>query len=380
MQANRAIGEGPSIGPSNPIGRADPLAGVPTTMSGAETAMRRSNTGLRLLSLDGGGIRGLSSLLILETIMYRIKVAENLEEPPLPCDYFDLIGGTNTGGIIAIMLGRLRMSVEQAIKSYDDLSGQVFRQSKLMGDGKYSATMLEKVIKAIIEERTGDSESSLLDDGALGGKCRIFVCSRTAHNMNAGIPVLFRSYPSPNVSIPCKVWEAARATSAMPTFFKHICIGPHKEPFIDGGMGLNNPTECVLAEVDDIFPSKKVACLLSIGTGQPEVIGMGKPTIVERNVIPVGAMEVMVGMTTDCEATAERVHQRFRTQPKRYFRFNVDHGLQKLKLDAWDRMDEVAAHTRQYMGKSEVRESLDGAVRAMLGRSEAITTFTSSTN
>jgi hypothetical protein len=53
---------------------------------------------LRVLALDGGGIRGLSSLLILENIMDGIKTAKGLEEVPRPCDYFDLIGGTSTGG------------------------------------------------------------------------------------------------------------------------------------------------------------------------------------------------------------------------------------------------------------------------------------------
>ena len=46
------------------------------------------------LNEDGGGVRGLSSLLILEHLMYKI----NPESPPKPCEYFDLIGGTSTGG------------------------------------------------------------------------------------------------------------------------------------------------------------------------------------------------------------------------------------------------------------------------------------------
>ncbi|EGY20905.1 uncharacterized protein VDAG_02429 [Verticillium dahliae VdLs.17] len=65
---------------------------------------------LRVVSLDGGGIRGLSSLLILEHLMERVHEAEGLAEVPRPCDRFDMIGGTSTGGIIAIMLGRLRMT------------------------------------------------------------------------------------------------------------------------------------------------------------------------------------------------------------------------------------------------------------------------------
>ena len=60
---------------------------------------------LCLLSLDGGGVRGLSSLLILKHVMEKIDPIN----PPKPCDYFDMIGGTSSGGLIAIMLGCLEM-------------------------------------------------------------------------------------------------------------------------------------------------------------------------------------------------------------------------------------------------------------------------------
>jgi len=70
----------------------------------------------RILALDGGGVRGLSSLLIIERLMREIQrimvhngQATTNAAVPLPCDYFDLICGTSTGGLIAIMLGRLRM-------------------------------------------------------------------------------------------------------------------------------------------------------------------------------------------------------------------------------------------------------------------------------
>lgn len=55
-------------------------------------------TGLCLLSLDGGGVRGLSTLYILKSIMDRLS-RELKKDPPLkPCEVFDLIGGTSTGG------------------------------------------------------------------------------------------------------------------------------------------------------------------------------------------------------------------------------------------------------------------------------------------
>ena len=62
----------------------------------------------RILSLDGGGVRGLSSLLILRNMMEEIARRNGTAEA-LPCQYFDLIGGTGTGGLIAIMLGWLGM-------------------------------------------------------------------------------------------------------------------------------------------------------------------------------------------------------------------------------------------------------------------------------
>lgn len=59
-----------------------------------------SSKGLRLLSLDGGGVRGLASLLILKRIMYIIdgKLGPEIARPLLPCNHFDMIAGTSTGG------------------------------------------------------------------------------------------------------------------------------------------------------------------------------------------------------------------------------------------------------------------------------------------
>jgi patatin-like phospholipase/acyl hydrolase len=70
---------------------------------------------LRILSLDGGGIRGISSLYILKELMAQIERDRlaTIQPPPAaflrPCDVFDLICGTSTGGLIALMLGRLQM-------------------------------------------------------------------------------------------------------------------------------------------------------------------------------------------------------------------------------------------------------------------------------
>jgi patatin-like phospholipase/acyl hydrolase len=62
----------------------------------------------RILTFDGGGVRALSSLLILRGIMSGIESKVGAMDLR-PCEYFDLIGGTDTGGLIAVMLGALGM-------------------------------------------------------------------------------------------------------------------------------------------------------------------------------------------------------------------------------------------------------------------------------
>ena len=108
---------------------------------------------LHLLALDGGGVRGLSSLLILENLLERIDP----DNPPKPCDYFDMIGGTSTGGLIALMLGRLRMSISDAIAAYLKLSNAVFTKKRHRADakgqlrGRFDHKALEDGVKGLLE-------------------------------------------------------------------------------------------------------------------------------------------------------------------------------------------------------------------------------------
>ncbi|KAL5635602.1 hypothetical protein ACGC1H_004415 [Rhizoctonia solani] len=316
--------------------------------------------GLRLLSLDGGGIRGLSSLLILKEIMGRIKRDEGLPEIPRPCDYFDLIGGTSTGGLIAIMLGRLRMSVSDAIEAYVKLSDRIFSQHKhKWQEGKFKASLLENAIKEIVSEQSSsDGEDTRMFDPLLQGNsqskgCRAFVCALSSENMEAKIPVHFRTYDSEWNPMPnCKIWEAARATSAAPTFFKSITIKNEGIPitFVDGGLAVNNPTVRVLLEAKAVFPDCAVSCILSIGTGQAKTISMSKPSAFSNAVVPdlqlAGAVKKIA---TDCEKVADEMAARFIKYPGVYFRFNVDQGMQNIGLGAFEKLSELAAHTGAYM-------------------------------
>ncbi|KAF9470349.1 FabD/lysophospholipase-like protein [Pholiota conissans] len=322
---------------------------------------------LKLLALDGGGIRGLSELLIIREVMHGLMVEENakrekegitlLSEPPKPCDYFDLIGGTSTGGIIALMLGRLRMDVDSAIDHYDNLTKKIFSSRKLWGDGKFKATKLEAAIKSVVRSITGDSDSSLLEEGS-GKFCRTFVCAKNAVNM--GIPVRFRTYPSRETHINCTIWEAARATSAAPTFFKRILIG-RDQPYIDGGLGYNNPCQTVLDEARSLFGDRQVGCLVSIGTGRVQAIAIERPRWFQQ-VIPTNVIDALVAITTDCERTHQEMSERFAKLSNTYFRLNVEQGMQGIELSEWEKLSTVEAHTVQYMKEREVQEKLASLV------------------
>lgn len=85
-------------------------------------------SGKRLLSIDGGGFRGLGSLLVIEAIA---AAAHTLcrkpgTQPIRPCDIFDIISGSSTGGLLAVLLGRLGLDCTTAIQEYKTLSQKLF--------------------------------------------------------------------------------------------------------------------------------------------------------------------------------------------------------------------------------------------------------------
>jgi patatin-like phospholipase/acyl hydrolase len=128
---------------------------------------------VRLLVLDGGGVRGLSSLMILR----RLMAVVDPDAPPRPCDYFDMIGGTSTGGLIAIMLGRLRMTIDECIDAYTTLSDRVFEKKSHRVDiikgrlqGRFDSTALELAVKNILAGR-GLGEDALLKD--IDSHCKV---------------------------------------------------------------------------------------------------------------------------------------------------------------------------------------------------------------
>jgi predicted acylesterase/phospholipase RssA len=181
------------------------------------------------------------------------------------------------------------------------------------------------------------------------------VCAKAAE---ISTTVLLRSYQSHNAlnNIPATICEAVRATFAATSFFKPVTIGPRGRKFVDGGLGANNPVDQIWNEAQNIWCFGEVElcdllkCFVSVGTGNP-----GRKPIAE------GAMnfflETMVGIATQTEETAKVFIERHRHLylAKRYFRFNVQQGLQAVGLEEYKKEALIDAATAEYMDSQETR-------------------------
>ncbi|KAJ6282166.1 acyl transferase/acyl hydrolase/lysophospholipase [Bipolaris maydis] len=311
-------------------------------------------TGLCLLSLDGGGVRGLSTLYILKGLMTRLNhERQNASLPCVkPCEVFDLIGGTSTGGLIAIMLGRLEMDVDACIAAYSTLMKTVFEERSswlpVGWSGKVKARFDSAKLKSAIENVISKADASLADafnDGKKRG-CHTFVCATAKET--AGITRL-RSYMLPDEGeIPATICQAALATSAATGFFDPVSIGARH--FVDGALGANNPVDEVEGEAANIWSPNTgdlkplVKCFISIGTGHPSKKAL------EDN-IGKFLSKSLVGIATETEETERKFIARWAKHydEKRYFRFNVDQGLQEVGLAEYKEQGRIEAATGEYL-------------------------------
>ena len=235
----------------------------------------------KILALDGGGIRGVISLGVLAEL--ERKLGQGDDDFRL-CDWFDLIGGTSTGAIIAAGLAR-RMSVSEIAGFYNDFGKVAFSRRKpwmiwrsLYGDGKLAATL-----KDTFDEGTDLSPEHL--------SCLLTVVTRNATTDSAW-PVSsnpFAKYNDPgrpdcNLRIP--LWKLVRASTAAPVFFPPEVIewDPDDESkwfvFVDGGTTpYNNPAfllyRMAVAPAYRLeWPSgERNLLVVSVGTGSAPVMG-----------------------------------------------------------------------------------------------------------
>ncbi|ELU38845.1 Patatin domain-containing protein [Rhizoctonia solani AG-1 IA] len=125
------------------------------------SASDSAQLGLNILCIDGGGVRGLSALVLLQEIMHRIQHLEGLQSPPEPHKYFDLIAGSGTGAIQACMLGRMCMSVNSAIESYESFTKEVYSDKKWMGSESFKATTLKESLRKLVQRATGNPDQPM---------------------------------------------------------------------------------------------------------------------------------------------------------------------------------------------------------------------------
>lgn len=204
----------------------------------------------RILSLDGGGIRGIISLAFLEKVEALVDEIEGC--PTRLCDWFDMIGGTSTGAIIATLLA-LGYRVSEVRRFYETLGARIFKKSffRLVGwQAKFDHRVLKKELAAVLGDCTMDSADlqtglcivlKRMDTGSawlVMNNPRSAFWDTPADNAFTGN----RHLPLVNV---------VRASTAAPNFFDpeliEIVKGQPPGLFLDGGLtSHNNPVLLML--------------------------------------------------------------------------------------------------------------------------------------
>ena len=217
---------------------------------------------MKVLSIDGGGIRGLIPALVLAEIERRTG------RPT--AELFDLIAGTSTGGILACGLtrpgpdGRPMHSAEELAELYRTEGPKIFDRS-----------LLKRLASAegLVDER--------YDDGALNRALATYLGDArlrdaltdvliTAYDIHGRFAFFFRSSRArTSDEHDFSMAEAARATSAAPSYFEPVEVtdaaGARTYPLIDGGVFAVNPAMCAYADV--VGSGADVGVIAALGTG-----------------------------------------------------------------------------------------------------------------
>jgi len=218
---------------------------------------------LKVLSIDGGGIRGVIPAMILSEIEARTQTRT--------AHLFDLIAGTSTGGILALGLvkpdehGDPAYSADDLVALYEKEGKRIFDRSLWhrvialdnLIDEKYDAAGLEHLLsKYFGEARLKDAVAEVLV---------------TSYELETREPWFFaRHKAQSDPAFDFEMRFVARATSAAPTYFEPEKL-PQTRPtggLVDGGVFANNPALCAYVETKDLHPDHEEILVVSLGTGQ----------------------------------------------------------------------------------------------------------------
>jgi len=194
--------------------------------------------------------------------------------------------------------------------------------------------------------------------------CHTFVVATSLH---AGGAVRMRSFGTRDADpFPACIWQAARATSAAPTYFLPIEIDDVL--YGDGGTGWNNPTSLAIEEAHSVWPDRPIGILVSIGTGLEEALQLidkskKVPKAVQTlldNTAPDYAFKLAVAdYAVNCLRSCELIHRQFSERSSReilednYFRLNVKQGMSSIGLAEWDKLPAMIALTQRYMDSGD---------------------------
>ena len=283
----------------------------------------------QILSLDGGGLKGIFSAAILAAIEEDLNI--NV------IDHFDLIAGTSTGGILAIGLG-LGLKPREMLEFYLAEGKTIFPNEFGMATArqyvarKFSAKPLAAVLKKHFKDkRFGDSAKRLLVPAYNLGENDIYIF-RTAHCEN-----LKRDYKIP-------AWKVALSTSAAPTYFP--CAREIDSlRLIDGGVWANNPSMVAITEAYGPLgiPLTQVR-VLSIGT-------FNEVTDYHKRLDQGGYWQwrkTAVEVIMRGQSIGAANQARFFIGKENYFRINPDIPAGTLSMDTTTRSDDLVAKAHHY--------------------------------
>lgn len=223
----------------------------------------------RILSLDGGGIRGLITAILLARLDAEKGLSGWLGRA-------DLIAGTSTGGLIALALAR-GASLAAIRALYEERGRSIFDDSWL-DDVKDLGNILGAQYRT---EKLAAELQGLLGAARLRDlRKRVLVTAFDLDNEDPRPdrrrwkPKIFHNFPGPDSDGAAPAWKVGLYTSAAPTYF------PTVDGYVDGGVFANNPSMCALAQTQDARIGRRPAlgnvALLSLGTGSSLLYVKGK--------------------------------------------------------------------------------------------------------
>jgi uncharacterized protein len=233
-----------------------------------------------ILSIDGGGIRGVIPGVILNHLEKELRQISKKPDAKL-VDFFDFVAGTSTGGILACLYlfpdgdsKRPKHSTDEALELYLKNGDKIFHAHKWDLLAKFDGLMKEKYsikhIEALMSDYFENKTLSKL----------VKPCLITSYEMTSRKAHFFRSIDAKNGIDDFYVRDVARATSAAPTYFEPALIksmNGQEFALIDGGVFANNPALCAYAEARRTEfskcglkiknPGAKDMMIVSVGTG-----------------------------------------------------------------------------------------------------------------